>query len=526
MMKRIDRIIRTAAAMLLAGALLASCSDKGEEGPEYLSDTIRVNTLAVGSSRVPKTDVDDHTFMVLFWRDPAHLEFDPAAGAGAWSSASAEPILYLAGQAPQPVAFYERSVYDLRYPYPDSELTELYATGYSPGSMLGPKDGHDYRTLEVDEELLGTGKSEGNTSNPIHAHLGRYDYMGCDVWREVYFGSRADPFAQDRNRLYYRHLAAKLLVFADRDKESMENKQFVRDVRVTNLFMSIDGGQNWLPMYTPSAFEWQELVPSDFTAAYNKTIAAVKALPANGSVPADSRPKAGYKTVKAAPFAGSLDPAFTLQRKTYGDRVPIYGMFIDSCFVCNPFNNETGAVQANKPIQLKMDITALLSYDPNFPDAPDAPNDAAGGSTGVDVGGGDTSGDGEGNGNLTFWRTWREMKITSIKELDPATGEETGASETVFEPGCEYRIYIHFYRTGVDLVARKLPWDSGGSHYIPIPGGDGSDQGGEAGGGNTGGETGGGDIGGTTDPGSGAGGGTGTDSGTDPGTDQASGRNK
>ncbi len=482
MMKRIDPIIRIAAAMLLAGALLASCSDKGEEGAEYPADSIRVNTLAVGSSRVPKTDVEDHTFMVLLWLDPKHLELDPSADAGAWSSTSSS--FYLAGQAPQPVAFYERSVYDLRYPYPrDSELTRLYATGYSPGSKLGPKDGHDYRTLVVDAELLGTGPSEGSTSNPIHAHLGRYDYMGCDVWKEVYFGSRADPFAQDRNRLYFRHLAAKLLVFADRDKESMENKQFVRNVQVTNLYMSIDGGATWTSMFTPSEFQWQTLGDDDFTAAYTETIAAVKAIPANGSVPADSRPKAGYKTVKAAPFAGD-DSSFRLERKTYGDRVPIYGMFIDSCFVCNPFNNETGAVQpATQAIKLKMDITAQLSFDPNFPEP-----------TGGTAGDG-TTGDDQASPNLTFTRTWEGM-ITTIKEVDPATGNETVNPVTVFEPGCEYRIYIHFYRTGVDLVARKLPWDSGGSHYIPIPGGDGSDQGGEAGGGNTGG-----DQGGTTDPG-------------------------
>lgn len=442
--------------MFLAGASLASCSGDGEEGPTPLAETICVNTLAVDANRAVKVEVADNTFTVLFWLDREHLETG-LDNAEAWSSK-----LYLAGRAPQPVAFYEHSVFDLRYPYPKPEITDLYATGYAPGTVLTP--GEDYRTLTAE---VG-----------VDAERGRYDFMSCDAWCDVYRGSQIDPFAQDRNKLYFRHLAAKLRVFADRDEATMENRQYVRNVQVSNLYMSIDGGKEWIPMHTPSGFEWQTLEDEDFTDAYSKTIETVKTI--RGNLGVTSHPAAGYKTVAAEEFAGD-DPGFVLQRKSVGDRVPIYGMFIDSCYVCNPFADKT--VRADQPIRLKMDITAEMSYDPNFPlgDEPSGTPDDGSGST---------------TDNLTFTRTWTGRTINSIEEVD-ADGQKTGKPVTVFEPGCEYRIYIHFYRTGVDLVARKLPWNDGGSHYIPIPGGDPQDggqtggEGGETGGEQTGGETGG-----------------------------------
>lgn len=425
-MKRIDHIARIVSAMLFAGAALASCIYEDEEHPE-VSDTIRVNTQAVDGTRtVAETASGDNTFMVLFWRDKAHLE-SASADAGAWSSS-----LYLAGHAPQPVAFYERSVFDTRYPYPQqAEQAYLYATGYAPGNVLEPSNG--YRTLTA---------AVGNLEK------GRYDFLGCDVWSEVFRGSQSDPFAQDKNKLYFRHLAAKLVFYADRDRATMENKQFVRNVRIKNLQMSIDG-EHWTPMYTPRTFEWKTLQDDDFTSSYLKTIATVKLIEGNtGTV---TRPKAGYKAVAVESFAGA-NSGYVLQ-KNAADRVPIEGMAIDSCYVCNPIDANGVVRQGN--IRLKMDLSAEMSFDPNFP-----VQEADGGS-------------GSAADDITFTREWTDVVLDAIYLVDDNGKVPTGKDPVKeFKAGKEYRIYIRFNRTGVNLVARELPWNIGGSHYITIQGGE------------------------------------------------------
>ncbi len=57
--------------------------------------------------------------------------------------------------------------------------------------------------------------------------------------------------------------------------------------------------------------------------------------------------------------------------------------------------------------------------------------------------------------------------------------QETTQPIRMFKPGNEYRIYIHFYRTGVNLTAQELPWNYGGPHYIEIEGGDKQPEGGK-----------------------------------------------
>jgi len=418
-MKRIYHIIKAVPAILLAGAVLSSCIYDYEEDSER-QNTIRVNTLAVDGTRASSdTDGSDNTFMVLFWNDIAHLE-TPSADTK-W------PAPYLAGHAPQPVSFYEHSVFDTRYPYPDP-TTPLYATGYAPGNVLKSDEG--YRKLNATAD---------------DSETGRYDFLGCDVWRDVYKGSQDDPFSQDKNKLYFRHLAAKLVFYADRDRNTMENKQYVRNVQVTSLYMSIDGGNNYTPMYTPCAFEWQNLDESDFTESYKKTIAAAKLVNGNQSVA--SAPKAGYKAVDAMPFAGD-DANFTLHGHA-ADRVPVYGMHIDSCYVCNKIADGVVQTSPTHHIRLKMDISAEMSFDPNFP---------------INDGSGSTTDD------LTFTRKWKNVPLNGIYQVDK-DGNITDAKVHEFKPGNEYRVYIHFYRTGVNLVAIELPWNVGGVHYITIPGG-------------------------------------------------------
>ena len=135
------------------------------------------------------------------------------------------------------------------------------------------------------------------------------------------------------------------------------------------------------------------------------------------------------------------------------DRVPIDGMDIDSCYVCNLID-EDGSVKKGNPIQLKMDISAEMSFDPNFP-----MNDGSGSIT----------------DDLTFTREWKGVTLDAIYGVTIGSNGEVQTMDTAideFKPGNEYRIYIHFHRTGVNLVARELPWNYGGIHYITIPGGD------------------------------------------------------
>ena len=431
MKQRLYHIVTAVSVTLLLGVLPSSCIYDDGDTPDQQSGTIRVNTLAVNGTRAASTEDGDNTFMVLFWQEKDRNNLE-SPSEDDW----AKP--YLASCAPQPVAFYGQSVYDTRYPYPD-ESSMLYATGYAPGKVLAPDNTDDYRKL---------------TATVSDLEKGRYDFLGCDVWSDVYKGSQNDPFAQEKNKLYFRHLAAKLVFYADRDKTTMENKQYVRNVEITNLQMSIDNGTNWTSMYTPNEFEWKTLEEPDFTNSYKNTIEAAKQVAGNNSV--GSEPKAGYKAVGAIEFAGANNTNFKLSRHPT-DRVPISGMYIDSIFVCNPIVNGEIKSAANS-IHLKMDISAELSFHPDFPKS-------------------DNSGsiDDSTTDDLTFTRTWKNVELEAIYGFTQDTEGNVTVNKNSpvkwFNPGNEYRIYIHFYRTGVNLTALEMPWNYGGVHYITIPGG-------------------------------------------------------
>lgn len=417
----IYHMIRTMALTALIGLLPASCGSDGEQ-PDELTDSIHVSTrMLPGAGAAINPNVSDNTFTVLFWHDITHLETPSAA---TW------PAPYLAALAPQPVGFYEWGVFDTRYPYPD-KTSYLYATGYAPGEALLPEG--NYRKLSLSATVTELEK-------------GRYDFMGCDVWGDVYKGSQGDPFAHDKNKLYFRHLASKLVFYATRDKNTMENKQYVRNVCVTRLYMSVDGGRTYTPMHTPDAFEWQALAAEDFTAAYTKAIDSARNEKGNQDV--TSRPAAGYKAVSSTPFAGD-DAAFMLQKHAT-DRVPVYGMTIDSCYVSNEIVDGKVKSSPDHPIRLKMDITAEMSFDPDFP-----------------------MGDGTGSttDDITYTHTWRGVELGAIYQVDE-DGKQTEVPVHEFRPGMEYHIYITFYRKGVNLVAIELPWNVGGVHYITISGAD------------------------------------------------------
>ncbi len=424
-MNHIIKIVPAAVALLWCSSCADSYSSDGDAPGPQESATIHVNTLSVGSSRSVVKDGSDNSFALLFWHDTEHL--DPASRVyEVW------PAPYLAVHAPRPVVYYKNSVFDTNHPYPAPSDKYIYATGYSPADVLQPDPQLGYEKL-----ISQVGSLE----------KGRYDFMGCDVWREVYKGSLKDPFAQDKNKLYFRHLAAKLVFFADRDRASMENKQFVRNVEIKNLYMSIeDGDDNWISMCTPAEFGWRVLNRSngDIAGSYLKAITDTWGITGNESA-VNTYPKAGYKATAAQYFAGG-DSNFVLSRGNT-DRLPVDGAYIDSCYVCNPIDAE-GNVKVSKRIRLKMDISAELSFDRNFP-KPD-------GESATD--------------DMTFTRVWH-VELPAIYKVNEA-GQVLTEPVSEFKPGNEYRVYIHFHRTGVYLVARELPWNKGGVHYITISGGD------------------------------------------------------
>lgn len=433
-------IIYTYLTLTLASLpALSSCSSGDDDPGSHAGagTTIRVTTdMAPG--RYDKILPGEDPFMLMLWEDTAQLETPGTTG---WTAP------YLASESPQSVAFYRDFVYDLGVPYPALVGQILYATGYSPAISLIPTDNYRVLTYSVPEGTeTGAGIKEAE----------RTDFLGCDVWSDVFRGSVNDPFAQDKNRLYFRHLASKLVIYADRDPVTMESRQFVRKVKVTNLCMRIDGGE-WTPLYAPTEFTWGPLDPAhDFSTAYASLLDEIKKIPGNTTV--TSVPAAGYKASDVTQFAGPANASFVMQRRLAdgtpaSDRIPVKGMALDSCYIVSPLTTE-GFPRKGK-IELRMDISAEMSYDFPFP-LPDDEADTTDSSTTDD---------------MTFTRTWTDMTVNAIKVVD-ANGNVTDTNVDVFKPGNEYHVYIHFSRTGVNMVARELPWSYGGIHYIAIIGGD------------------------------------------------------
>jgi len=422
---------------LAAAPTLSSCIYEDE--PDTDADTGTQASIRITTAMVPgrwdKIEPGDAPFMLMLWDDDTQLV---TPGTSDWSA----PYLYR--ESPQSVTFYKEFVYDVGEPYPTVANQMLYATGYAPSTALVVSD--NYRVLDY-------GKPDW--SQEELKEVERIDFLGCDVWPDVYRGSVSDPFAQDKNRLYFRHLAAKLVFYADRERGTMEGRQYVRRVSVTNLRMSVDGGTTWEPLCAPVQFTWGPLDPArDFSAEYTALLDRIKKIPGNTTV--TSVPPAGYRTSAVRTFTDN--PGFVLQRRLADgsaatDRVPVTGMALDSCYVASPLDTDGNARRGK--IELRMDITAELSFDFPFP-LPD---------------GSSTDEDGSVTDDMTFTHTWPDMTVDAIKVVD-ADGNLTGSVVDFFRPGDEYRVYIHFTRTGVNMVARQLPWFEGGSHTVVIVGGD------------------------------------------------------
>ncbi len=418
--------------MSIAGMSLTSCiyEDEGV-GTE---STIGVNTTVVHDSRSPRDIANEEDpFTIQFWLPAQANQLADPDNLTSW------PEPYLTSKTTQPVPFYDQTVFDTGYPYPYPEERLLCATGYAPSELLEQSG----KTLKVKLEKT----TETGTTVPDEAKKGRYDFLACDLWRKCFSGSSADPFAQDKNKLYFRHLTSKLVFYADRDRNTMENEQFVRNVCISNVKIRVGSGDCWENLSTPSEFTWSKLSETtDFTDPYITIINELKTLNSNKTVSTDyptysDYPEAGYKTSKSE----YLPNGFVLSRNA-SDNIPIAGLVIDSCYVCNKIADNGTPVTG--PIQINMDISAELSFSMNFP---------------VD----DSTTDG-----LTYTHSWNataEIKEVTIDALGNVTPSTTPVTD--FKPGNEYRIYIHFYRTSVNLTALEMPWNYGGVHYITISGG-------------------------------------------------------
>lgn len=444
MHRKLSDIITLTVAAVLGLPALQSCiyDNVPFNEPDDASVSIRVNTALAGGSRsVPASQSAEgsgESFTVLFWQRPEKL-LEAVTADGDYSFWLAP---YLASTAPKAVAEYSKLTYDTNHPYPAPETVRICATGYAPADLLDADKSRGYYRLNAVDYL-----SDGTATQK-----GRCDFLGCDAWNDVYWGSLLDPFAQERNKLYFRHLASKLVFYAERDRISMENKQFVRFVNITDIQMSLDGGDHWTPLHTPSSFEWtgwkDEAEPVEFTEAYKKVITTAQSHNAGVT----SQPAAGYRTIASEEFSDA--PGFIIQRRTVDgrpsvDRVPISGHAIDSCYVCNPYGAD-GKEQVGQPILLRMNIEAELSFDQSFPKSDK---------------------DGSTTDDLTFTRTW-PGQTTRIYEVAADGSPDKTKAVTRFKPGKEYRIYLNFSRTGVNLVAREYPWDYGGIHYVGITGSD------------------------------------------------------
>jgi len=106
----------------------------------------------------------------------------------------------------------------------------------------------------------------------------------------------------------------------------------------------------------------------------------------------------------------------------------------DSCYVCNPYMDGKPDTWTGG-IRLKMTVEATHSFYVNF--------------------------------EKKERRKWENQEV-GIYQVDEETGQPTDILIENFEPGKEYRIYLNFYRLGVNLVAQEVDWDEGGLHYVPV----------------------------------------------------------
>lgn len=366
MMKQSIRYI-----FLLFLPLIAACDKTSDPSISFTDVPIRVNTSVKGGGSayaIGDTWVGEELpAKLFFWHgaDFDKLKFEQK------TSAPTPYFTYLMNDPITSFSFKDSRWLDTGHPYPDG--TSVYATGYAPRTILAEDATLGFRKLIVTETDL--------------QKVAHCDFLSCDA-RDEQVGSFTKPFGNSAsNELQFRHLTSKILLFASRH-ETITGEVYVRKVTAN---LSLSGGTD--KFYVPSVIEWSSL----------------------GT-------EWGYQVKEYEPLESSL----VFQDNTEDMIMVLQNKRIDSCYVCQPPNVNTTAVD--------LEVTAEYSYMQDF--------------------------------DLPYTFSWSGKNLP-IKAIDDS-GNETTNNITEFKPGYVYEIYLKFYKTGVIVTAREVEWKDGGIHYVPV----------------------------------------------------------
>ena len=373
MMKQSIRYI-----FLLFLPLMASCDKTSDPSISFTDVPIRVNTSVKGGSSayaIGDTWVGEELPAKLFFWHEADFS---TLKSEQTTNAPTPYFTYLMNDPVTSFSFNDSRWLDTGHPYP--EETSVYATGYAPRTILEEDDTLGFRKLIVTETDL--------------QKVAHCDFLSCDA-RSKQKGSFENPFGNTLdNELQFRHLTSKILVYASRH-ESITGQVYVRKVEAT-LTLSDETDK----FHVPKELTWSNL---------------------NEKNP-DGTDKWGYQVTDTSPLTDGL----TFQDNTDDMIMVLQNKRIDSCYVCQPANVTTTAVD--------LSVTAEYSYMQDF--------------------------------DLPYTFSWSGKNLP-IKAIDDS-GKETTNNITEFKPGYVYEIYLKFYKTGVIVTAREVEWKDGGIHYVPV----------------------------------------------------------
>ena len=369
---------------LLLVPLLAACDQATDASLSFTDVPIRVNTSVEGGGSTYAVG-DEEAWVgeelpakLFFWHEGDFKNETDKLLADNKGNKPTPYFTYLMNDAITSFSFKDSRWLDTGHPYPEN--TAVYATGYAPRTLLTEDETQGFRKLTVTETDL--------------QKVAHCDFLSCDA-RSKQKGSFENPFGNTLdNELQFRHLTSKILVYASRH-ESITGQVYVRKVEAT-LTLSDETDK----FHVPKELTWSNL---------------------NEKNP-DGTDKWGYQVTDTSPLTDGL----TFQDNTDDMIMVLQNKRIDSCYVCQPANVTTTAVN--------LEVSAEYSYMQDF--------------------------------DLPYTFSWSGKNLP-IKAIDDS-GIETTNNITEFKPGYVYEIYLKFYKTGVIVTAREVEWKDGGIHYVPV----------------------------------------------------------
>lgn len=369
---------------LLLVPLLAACDQATDASLSFTDVPIRVNTSVEGGGSTYAVG-DEEAWVgeelpakLFFWHEGDFKNETDKLLADNKGNKPTPYFTYLMNDAITSFSFKDSRWLDTGHPYPEN--TAVYATGYAPRTLLTEDETQGFRKLTVTETDL--------------QKVAHCDFLSCDA-RSKQKGSFENPFGNTLdNELQFRHLTSKILVYASRHG-SITGQVYVRKVEAT-LTLSDETDK----FHVPKELTWSNL---------------------NEKNP-DGTDKWGYQVTDTSPLTDGL----TFQDNTDDMIMVLQNKRIDSCYVCQPANVTTTAVN--------LEVSAEYSYMQDF--------------------------------DLPYTFSWSGKNLP-IKAIDDS-GIETTNNITEFKPGYVYEIYLKFYKTGVIVTAREVEWKDGGIHYVPV----------------------------------------------------------